>query len=257
MREKAVAKTDAFMGAFDQSRDIGEHELAPIDVDHTELRMQRGEWIVGNLGLGCAHRGEKSGFAGVWKADNPGIGDELEPQPNRELDAGLAGIGVTRRAIGRAFEMGIAESAIAAARQHNALFDFGQVGQQRDVILVVDLRADRHFENDIGAVGAVPVLAHAGAAVGRGEMLLVAVIDQRIKPIDRFGDDIAALAAIAAVRTAEFDEFLAPERDATVAAVAGANVNLGLVEKLHLLNSVKARNGTTVIPVPRWPIMPA
>jgi len=29
----------------------------------------------------------------------------------------LAGIGVTRRAIGRGFEMGIAESAIAAARQ--------------------------------------------------------------------------------------------------------------------------------------------
>ena len=53
---------------------------------------------------------------------------------------------------------------------------------------------------------------------------------------------IAALAAIAAVRTAEFNEFLAPERDAAVAAVAGANVNLGLVEKLHLLNSVKARN---------------
>jgi hypothetical protein len=106
----------------------------------------------------------------------------------------------------------------------------------RGIVLVVDLRANRDFENDIGAVGAVAILAHAGAAVGRREMLLVAVIDQGIEAIDRLADDIAALAAVAAVRAAEFDELLAPERDAAIAAVAGANVNFGLVEKLHLPN---------------------
>ena len=80
------------------------------------------------------------------------------------------------------------------------------------------------------------VLAHAGAAVGGGEMLLVAVIDQRVEAIDRFGDDIAALATVAAIGAAKLDELLAPERDAAIAAVAGANVDLGLVEKLHRLN---------------------
>jgi hypothetical protein len=50
------------------------------------------------------------------------------------------------------------------------------------------------------------------------------------------GDDIAAFAAVATIRTAEFDKLLAPERDAAIAAITGANVNLGLVEKLHWLN---------------------
>ena len=107
--------------------------------------------------------------------------------------------------------MGVAEPAIAAAGEHEALPNFGQVGQQRCVVFVVDLRAERHFENDIGAIGAVPVLAHTGAAVARGEMLLVAIIDQRVKAIDCFGDDVAALAAVATIRAAEFDELLAPE----------------------------------------------
>jgi endonuclease/exonuclease/phosphatase family metal-dependent hydrolase len=40
-------------------------------------------------------------------------------------------------------------------------------------------------------------------------------------------------AAVAAVRAAELDELLAPERDGAGAAVAGADVDLGLVEELH------------------------
>ena len=52
---------------------------------------------------------------------------------------------------------------------------------------------------------------HAGLGL---EMLLVAVVDQRVEPVDAFGPDVAAAAAVAAVRPAELDELLAPERDA-------------------------------------------
>ncbi len=45
-------------------------------------------------------------------------------------------------------------------------------------------------------------------------MLLITVIDERVQPIDAQRDDIAATAAVAAVRAAEFDEFLAPKRQA-------------------------------------------
>jgi hypothetical protein len=52
-------------------------------------------------------------------------------------------------------------------------------------------------------------------AAGLGlEMLLEAVIDQRVEAVDGFDPDIAAAAAIAAIRPAELDVFLAPERDA-------------------------------------------
>ena len=104
---------------------------------------------------------------------------------------------------------------------------------QRLAILVEDLRADRHLERDRLAVGAVAVLAHAVGALGGLEVLLIAVIDQRVEAIDDFDDDIAAAAAIAAGGSAEFDILLAPERDAAVTAVAGADVNLGFIEEFH------------------------
>ena len=77
------------------------------------------------------------------------------------------------------------------------------------------------------------VLAHAVTAGFRFEMLLVAVIDQRVEAVDRFHDDVAAAAAIAAARAAVFDELLAAERHAAVSARAGQDVDLGLVEELH------------------------
>jgi hypothetical protein len=53
-------------------------------------------------------------------------------------------------------------------------------------------------------------------------MLVVAVVDQRVEPVDAFGPDIAAAPAVAAIRPAELDEFLAPERDGARPAIAGA-----------------------------------
>ena len=58
---------------------------------------------------------------------------------------------------------------------------------------------------------------HAGLGL---EMLLVAVVDQRIQPVDGFDPDIAAASAITTIRPAELDEFLTAERDGACAAVA-------------------------------------
>ena len=64
-------------------------------------------------------------------------------------------------------------------------------------------------------------------------MLLEAVVDQGVEILHRFGPDIAAAAAIAAIGSAIFDELLAPERDAAVTAGAGLDIDLGDVEKFH------------------------
>ncbi len=70
-------------------------------------------------------------------------------------------------------------------------------------------------------------------AARRLVVLLVAEIDQRVETIDGFDPDIAAATAIAAVRSAEFDEFLPPEGNAACAAIAGADIDLGFVEEFH------------------------
>src|SRR3546814_1280686 len=64
-------------------------------------------------------------------------------------------------------------------------------------------------------------------------MLGVAEVDQRVEAGDGFEDDVAALAAVAAVGAAIFDIFLAPERHGAGAAVAGLDEDLGLVEEMH------------------------
>src|SRR5262245_37152247 len=137
------------------------------------------------------------------------------------------------RAVSRRLEMRIAEAAIAALGDRGTLTHFGEICDERLAVFFVDLGTDRHFENDILAIGTGAVLAHAIAATLRLEMLLVAVINQRIEAIDGLDHRVAALAAIAAVRAAELDEFLAPERHAAVAARAGRYVDLGFIEEFH------------------------
>ena len=89
------------------------------------------------------------------------------------------------------------------------------------------------LQHDILAVGAGAILAHAVPAALRLEVLLVAIVDQRVEAVDRFDHDVAAFAAIAAVRAAELDEFLAPERHAAVPARAGRDIDLGFIEEFH------------------------
>ena len=85
----------------------------------------------------------------------------------------------------------------------------------------------------IVAARAGAVRARAAVAARRAEMLGVAKVDQRVEAGDRLEDDVAALAAVAAVGAAIFDELLAPEADGAGAAGAGADEDLGLVEEMH------------------------
>src|SRR5690606_31514398 len=95
------------------------------------------------------------------------------------------------------------------------------------------LGADRDLEDDVLALAAVHLAALAVVAGLGLEVLLVAVIDQGVQPVDGGDPHVAALAAVAAVGAAVRNEFLTPERDGPAAAVAGADVDLGLVEELH------------------------
>jgi hypothetical protein len=129
--------------------------------------------------------------------------------------------------------MRIAEPAIAAAREHRALTDFGEIGKQRFRVLRIDLRAHWHFQDHVSAICAVPVLAHSSGAILGFEMLLVAIIDERVETFDGLRNHVAASAAISAIRPAELNEFLTAERDAAVPAIAGADVDLCFIEKFH------------------------
>ena len=93
-------------------------------------------------------------------------------------------------------------------------------------------RARRWFRRSARAVA-----PGAGLSGLRLEMLLVAVIDQRVQACHRARNDIAAAPAIAAVRSAKGNVCLAPETDRARPAMSRSGIDFGLVEKLHLLPS--------------------
>ncbi len=135
--------------------------------------------------------------------------------------------------------MRVAEAAIAAFGQHELFAERGEIVDQGLAVLVEQLGTHGHLEHDRLAVGAMAVLAHAIGALLRLEVLLIAIVDQRIQPVHHFDDDIAAAAAIAATGSAELDILLAAERHAAVAAVAGADIDLCFVKKFHGLQVVQ------------------
>ena len=59
---------------------------------------------------------------------------------------------MARRAIGRGFEIGIAEAAIAALGKPHAIAEPGEIGDQGLVVFLENLRADRHLQYDVGAL---------------------------------------------------------------------------------------------------------
>src|SRR6185312_11299935 len=121
MAEKAVAQPDAAMRTFDQAWQVREHEVALVDTHDAKLRLQRGEGIVRDFRPGSGNAGEKRRLARIWHADQACVRDQFQFEDDDFLFARLSGIGMSRCLIGRALEMGIAEAAVAATQELQAL----------------------------------------------------------------------------------------------------------------------------------------
>src|SRR5690606_17453112 len=109
-------------------------------------------------------------------------------------------------------------------------------GQVADHFVGVDIdhhRADGNADANILAVAAGHLPAHAVLSALRAEATLMAEVDEGGEAFVSHQPDAAAVATIAAIGSAEGNEFLAAETDATVAAVAGRDVDFRFVYKFH------------------------
>ncbi len=234
MAEEAVADPGTVGSALDQAGDIGDDEFAALVSDDAKLRAQRREGIGADLCLGIGNAVDEGRLARIGEADQADVGEQLQAQPDPHFLARPTRLMLARGAIDRAFIARIAAPAVAAAQQPDALSDAGEVDDQAAVLVVgKHLRADRNLDDQIVAARTGTVAAHAALAARCLEMLRIAKIDQRVEALDRLENDIAALAAIAAVGAAILNVFFAAERHGAAAARAGAHVYLGLIEKMH------------------------
>jgi len=80
------------------------------------------------------------------------------------------------------------------------------------------------------------LLAAAGAALLRPNQRFEEKALQGILVVVASEDDVPAATAVAAIRATVIDAGLAPETTASVAALAGANLNRHLIDKLAKLH---------------------
>jgi hypothetical protein len=121
-----------------------------------------------------------------------------------------------------------------------------EVGDERAGRLIANHGADRHAKLDVATGTPVFVGARAPAAVFRAVDARIAVIDERIDIAIGPRPDAAAAAAVAAIGSAARHVLLAPKARHAVAAAAGMNFDLRLVDELH------AARATNKKAPPRW-----
>lgn len=138
--------------------------------------------------------------------------------------------------------MGIAETAVAAPQKDELLAGTGEISEHQAVIFIHDLGAGRNPQDQILAVAASALAAGAGATVLRPKMLPIPVIDQSIEVLGSDKDDVPAFTAIAAVRAAELNKLFAAKAHCAATAVTTLQVNLALVEELHLRETKKGNS---------------
>ena len=173
--------------------------------------MQGGERIVGDLRLGMADARQEGRLAGIGQADQAGIGDQLEAQPEPALLARPARIGAARRAVGRGLEVRRCRARRRRPARSTMRWPISVRSATRVSLSSSRIWVPTGTLITRSSPGAGAVLAHAVLAALGLEMLLVAEVDQGVEAVQRLDHDIAAAAAVAAVGAAELDELLAPE----------------------------------------------
>jgi len=140
--------------------------------------------------------------------------------------------------------MGVALASDAAAGRDEGLSRRGQIRKNLAGFKILHQRSGRYDNFKILRAAAGAVVARAVPAVFSDLMLTIFQIQQGVVRLGRPEDDVAALAAVAAVRTAFGDELLPPETHAARAAVSAPDEYLGFVNKFHLfLSSFEEGNG--------------
>lgn len=130
----------------------------------------------------------------------------------------------------------VAASAASAFADRESLAGRGQVADQVARLRVEDDRPRRDEDDEILAALSRLLVRAAAFAIRRGELLVLSESRKRVERGLDFEDDIAALAAVAAIGTAARLELLAAKVDHAVAALAGTNVDFYVVNEHSLIN---------------------
>ena len=225
------------MGSFDNARDVGHDERMVIAaLDDTQVGFERREGIVGDLGLCGGNDRKKRAFARIREPPQSYVGQHLQFENESSLLTILTGLRITRSLVGRGLEMPVSQSAPATLEQDELFAVGGHLsGIFRRTVLEHPSgdRSQRYGDNDVLAVLTRRAGPGTAFAVLRELVTLVLKVNQRPVLAVAAQDDMSSATAVAAVRSAEFDEFLAAEMRRPAAAVSGTGEYFHVIYKVR------------------------
>ena len=203
MAQEIVTESHTFRSTLDEPREIGHHKaFTVIKIDHAEMRPQGCEVVVCNFGFRIADAAKQGGFTDIRKSDQSHIGYDLQFQAHKHTLAGLTGLCIVRRLHSRCGEVHIADASAAAAQYDQSPVFTGHIGDYLSAFIVANHSSLGNANHEILSVGTVAALFAAGLTVFRDILPDVTEIRQGIQTVIDFKNDIAASAAVTAVRTA-------------------------------------------------------
>ena len=169
----------------------------------------------------------------LGKTDESHIRQQLELQFEPAFLALHAFLSKTRCLVRGRLEVGVALAADAAFGHDKGLSQLGKIDQDFSGFKIFNNGSGRnnHFQILCAAAGAV--VAGTMSAVLGDLMLLVFQIQEGMVTLGSAENDVAALAAVAAVGTAFGNKLLPPETDAARSAVSGLDIYFCFINKFH------------------------
>ena len=244
--QEGMAESGPAARTLDEPGYVGDRRspfVVLAEVHDPEVRFERGEGIVRDLGHGRRDGGEDRGLARVRQSDEPDVGDQSELESEPALGARLTLLRMLRRLVGRGLEVRVAEPAATAAGDHRTLADRDQVRDERAGLVVVDRRAGRNVEDQVVAGPTVPSRLRAAATRGRAEVMsMIEVTQGRLAGVDPKVDR-SSTTAVTAVGAAARNMRLLSEGRGPVTTIAGADPDLHAVEEHHRHSRTARRHG--------------
>ena len=202
MAQEAQSQSASLAGTLDDAGDVGHDKrlLATIG-DDAQVGLERGEGVVGYLGLGGADDAEQGGFSRIGKSHESYVGQQFQLQDDGLLDACFAWLGKTGRLAGSGLEVLVAQATTSATQQAHDLPVLGHVTQKLSRLGIIHSGAAGHLDGAVLAVLACALVLTAGLAVGSEHVALILEVDKRPQVAVPLQEDVPATAAVAAVGT--------------------------------------------------------
>src|SRR5690606_18205081 len=177
--QELQAEATALVGSLDDAGDVGHHERARArQPDDAEIRLQRREGIVGDLGTRGTDYRQQGAFSRIRFADKANIGDQLEHQLDAAFLPLAAGLELARGSVGGGGEVSIATTTAAAAREYHTVAAAENLTDQFAGVGVAGDRAGRNRHHQVGCRGAGHLLALAVRTALRVPGRAIAVVQQ-------------------------------------------------------------------------------